>query len=303
MFDPNELMKRYKELNNVPKTASEFGIHRSAVYRWINKARCKTGYIRHICLTRKSRAPKQKRTPILPISERIAVEETRIQTGWCAQKITGYLQAKKEVDTSRGFSTIYRFLKRKGMINEEGYHRRPRFQNTKHMHLKNATTLGKLQFDVKYVTPELSGLTHTVFKYAAIDIFSRFKQGIILPALDIQHAIIALQAILKSFPFKPDFIQTDNGLEFQSRFRIFCKDQGMKHHFIHKSTPNENAVIERSFRTDEEEFYFRLKSPPKDLFELNLWYQQYLQEYNNVRPHLGINLKTPRQIVANVVTQ
>jgi predicted RNA-binding protein with RPS1 domain len=45
--------------------------------------------------------------------------------------------------------TIHRFLKRVGLINEDGYHRRPRFQNTIHMHAKNVTTVGYLQMDVK----------------------------------------------------------------------------------------------------------------------------------------------------------
>jgi len=31
-----------------------------------------------------------------------------------------------------------------------------------------------------------------------------------------------------------------------------CLDMNLKHHMIHKSSPNENALIERSFRTDEE---------------------------------------------------
>jgi hypothetical protein len=33
---------------------------------------------------------------------------------------------------------------------------------------------------------------------------------------------------------------------------------GWDHHYIHKSAPNENAVIERSFRSDEEEFFWRM---------------------------------------------
>lgn len=99
-------------------------------------------------------------------------------------------------------------------------------------------------------------------------------------------------------PFLPDFIQTDNGLEFQKRFQQFCeKEYKLKYHYIHKSNPNENAVIERSFRTDEDEFFFRLEERPKDIIQLNLLYQEYIKEYNEERPHLSLDLKTPIDIV------
>ena len=80
---------------------------------------------------------------------------------------------------------------------------------------------------------------------------------------------------------------------------------GVKYHYIHKSTPNENALIERSFRTDEEEFFFRLDKRPQHYDELRDLFASYLHDYNHERPHHGIDLKTPYQVikdhVANVV--
>jgi len=111
----------------------------------------------------------------------------------------------------------------------------------------------------------------------------------------------ALLEIIPRLPFKPIFIQTDNGLEFQKRFNEMLESMKIKHHFIHKSTLNENAVIERSFRTDEEEFYFRIKTRPKHYDELRDLYREYLRYYNHERLHMGIAFKTPAQIVAEVV--
>ncbi len=70
---------------------------------------------------------------------------------------------------------------------------------------------------------------------------------------------------------------------------------------IHKNTPNENALIERSFRTDEEEFFFWLDKAPQNYDELRNWFATWLHEYNYERPHLGIHLKTPYEVVANVL--
>lgn len=162
------------------------------------------------------------------------------------------------------------------------------------MYVKNSLVPGKLQMDVKYVTPELSGLVHTAYLYAVMDIWSRYKQGVILPLLDQRLAIEALRQMVPLLPFKPDFIQTDNGLEFQAAFKEFVTGElGWAHHHIHKSSPNENAVIERSFRTDEEEFFWKLEEPVTDLLALNGAYQGYLKYYNEERRHLGIGVISP----------
>lgn len=207
-----------------------------------------------------------------------------------------------KLDLPMSWRTVHRFLAQKGLMREYGYHRRPKFQDTVHMHAKNTRTIGYLQMDVKYVTPELSGLPWTCFEYAVIDIFSRYKEAVILNHLDQDGSMATLLEILPKLPFKPVFIQTDNGLEFQERFHELCTTMGLKHHFIHKNTPNENALIERSFRTDEEEFFFRLEQAPQQYDELRDWFAAWLHDYNYERPHLGIELKTPYQVVANVLS-
>jgi transposase InsO family protein len=191
------------------------------------------------------------------------------------------------------WTTIHRVLKNKNCVLPQVNHRRPRLQPTTHMHARNATAPGKLQMDVKYVTPQLSGLPHTVYLYAVMDIFSRYKQGVILPVLDQEHAIAALRHMLPQLPFAPDFIQTDNGLEFQAAFHEFVTQLGWHHHYLHKSAPNENGVIERSFRTDEEEFFFFRYRRARSINDLNLQYQLYMHEYNEERPHLSLNMLTP----------
>ena len=274
------------------------GIHRTTVYRWVKRAqknsRERFGSLSYRYLRRRSTRPHTTRG-VLSFDQQSAIIQVRKETGFAAVKIKG------ELGLAASVSTIHRFLKRKGLLNEYGNHRRPHYQKTTHMHLKNTTTIGKLQMDVKYITPELSGLPYTCFEYAVIDIYSRYKDAVILNHLDQDGAILALIEILKRLPFTPDFIQTDNGLEFQGRFHKYCEERGLIHHLIHKSTPNENAVIERAFRTDEEEFFFRMENPPRDYDELRSMFSTFLHYYNYKRIHLGINLKTPYQVVANLL--
>ena len=197
-------------------------------------------------------------------------------------------------------STIHRWLRINGLVTVGVNHRRPRQQPTRHMHVKNALIPGKLQMDVKYVTPQLSGLRRTVYLYAILDIFSRYKVGIILPTLDQATAITAIKNLEPLLPFETDFIQTDNGREFQEEFHSFVTNLNWHHHYLHKSAPNENGAVERSFRTDEDEFFgFRMRRP-KSLIDLNIQYQIYLREYNTERPHLSLNMLTPIEKLQSV---
>ena len=150
-------------------------------------------------------------------------------------------------------SAIHRFLKMSGLVRLNSKPRRSLFQNDRVMQPRNCPGLGYLQMDVKHVTPELSGLPYTCYLYAAMDIYSRYKVGLILPKLDEVGALLALYHATELFPFALSYVQTDNGVEFQSRFHAKCTELGLEHFYINKSSPNENAAIKRSFRTDEEE--------------------------------------------------
>lgn len=293
---PYLIIRTFKKIGSVIDAAKILGIHRSTVYRWLSKARSIHSRLElsEKGLVRKSTKPHTIHTVINRKAE-FDIIRVREETGYAAVKIKGELKLKT------GINTIHRFLARKGLLNEYGNHIRPRYQETTHMHLKNTKTIGFLQMDVKYITPELSGLPYTCFEYAVVDIFSRYKEAVILNHLDQDGSISAFLEMLPKLPFKPVFIQTDNGLEFQERFRKLLTDLKFKHHYVHKKTPNENALIERTFRTDEEEFFFRMKQVPKHYDELRDMFADWLYRYNYKRIHLGINLRTPYEVVANVL--
>lgn len=249
-----------------------------------------------VSLTRKSTRPKTiKRAFGFELERKIV--NLRQVTGYDCRKLAYQVGQTTGVKVSG--SSIYRLFKSKypGLLRETINFRRPKFQNGTHMRPANTTAPGYLQIDTKYVTSELSGLPYTTYEYGCIDIYSRYKLALILPILDEAGIILTLKWVLKEAPFKVVSVQTDNGLEFQSGFHAFCDQQQISHYHIHKSTPNENAVIERSFRIDQEEFFFRLDTTPKDINELNNWFQKYLIKYNQDRPHFSLNFKTPAQVL------
>lgn len=292
-IDPKLIIAVLKRNDDrIRQTAQELCISPGTVRLW--RKRASTGDLRFARrystrnLARHSTAPKRRPCRALTTRDQDLILSMRSAHGFGAVKLTAYL------GLSCHPKTVERFLASRGLLASGKTYRRPKYQQTTHMHARNATHPGKLQMDVKVVTPELSGLVHTSYLYAVMDIYSRYKQGLVLPLLDQRLAIQALQYLIPDLPFTPDFIQTDNGLEFQTAFHEYVTSLGWDHHYIHKSSPNENAVIERSFRTDEEEFFWRAE-PSIDLTQLNLQYQTYINFYNSERPHFGLNLKTPLQ--------
>ncbi len=86
-------------------------------------------------------------------------------------------------------------------------------------------------------------------------------------------------------------IQTDHGPEFGKWF----VEQVKRHHrYTRIGKPNDNAHIERFNRTLQEEC---LDSILRNVDIINCALQKYLKYYNEQRLHLGIELKTPIQMV------
>jgi putative transposase len=285
-----QIIVTFKSTNNVSQTASLLGISRPTVYRWIKRGRRLSGTISWHLLERKSTKPKAIHHKIIsPLALKILSAKQAKHFG--AKKLKRYLKL------SLSASAIHRFLKRKNLVAKQVRFRRPLFQNGKAMRPSNTFDLGYLQMDTKHVTPELSGLPFTVYEYAAIDIASRYKLAVILPDISPESARMAIEYFLKWFPFRVIYVQTDNGLEFQGEFETFCQNHHLDHYFIHKNSPNENAVIERSFKTDQDEFYYWLEKAPQHLGELNEWLQKFIQDYNTDRPHQSLDYKTPLEFV------
>lgn len=286
-----DIILSYKRTGNYVLTAKELSISKWTVKRWVKKGKTLSWrYIKWKGLVRKSTKPHTIHHVISPTLESEIVN-FREQEHQGARKIHHMIG---RVVSSR---TIHRLLRRKNLVRIQPNYLRPLFQNGRAMRPSNTKELGYLQMDTKHVTPELSGLPFTVYEYAAIDIVSRYKQAILFPDISSDSASLALQNFLKWFPFEVSYVQTDNGLEFQAEFQKLCIEKNIKHYFIHKNSPNENAVVERAFKTDQDEFYYWLKREPQHIGELNEWLQEFIIKYNTKRYHQALGYKRPIEIV------
>lgn len=95
-------------------------------------------------------------------------------------------------------------------------------------------------------------------------------------------------------------IQTDNGHEFQIEFEACLKSLGIKlqHTWIH--TPEQNGVVERSHRTDEEEFYQETEIDYTNLEDVNQKLKVWLEYYNTKRLQFSLNYQTPEEYLNRI---
>ena len=92
----------------------------------------------------------------------------------------------------------------------------------------------------------------------------------------------------------PNAIRTDNGPEFTSNdFELWCKELGIQLQFIQPGKPMQNGYVERFNRLYREailDAYLFF-----DLEEVRQLTQEWMEEYNERRPHEGLNNLTPEE--------
>ncbi len=149
-----------------------------------------------------------------------------------------------------------------------------------------------IQVDVKFVSlKDLEGKKVRRFQYTAIDDATRVRALRIYPKHNQKCAMDFIDYVVEKFPFRIHTIRTDRGHEFQAKFHWHVEDRGMQHVYIKPRFPQLNGKVERSHRTDKDEFYQLLTYT--DDVDLNDKLKAWEQFYNFDRPHSAFDGKTP----------
>lgn len=173
--------------------------------------------------------------------------------------------------------TIYRILRERRMPRVSQKRYRPGPSKRREIRIPGQS----VQVDVKHVKMT-SG---RVYQFTAIDEATRYRVLKIYDHNSIRSAIDFVEELRKRLPVAIQTIRTDNGSEFGTDFTWHLNDLGIRHKHIPPGCPEANGKVERSHRTDEDEFYRRFTfSSPSQLRELLRGWER---EYNERRPHLA----------------
>ena len=126
---------------------------------------------------------------------------------------------------------------------------------------------------------------------AATDDATRIRALKIYPRHNQANAIVVVDHVLETFPFRVQSIRTDRGHEFQAKFHWHVEDKGIRRVYINPRSPQLNGKVERSHRTDQEEFYPLLEYV--DDVDLNKKLAEWERFYNLTRPHGAFGGRTP----------
>jgi putative transposase len=93
---------------------------------------------------------------------------------------------------------------------------------------------------------------------------------------------------------KPVWIRVDNGSEFiSSTLNDWCQAHGIKLQFIQPGKPSQNGFIERFNRTFRQDILDAYTF--EDLSQVRILKEDWMDDYNNSRPHESLGGMTPVQ--------
>lgn len=275
------------------------GFSRDTLHRW------KRGYLLSGLegLKENSRAHHfHPKTTSPEIVERIRA--LRTNTHFCAAKIRIRLAKEGITMSTRG---IHRVLKREAMVRIKR-----RFPH-KDIWMPRAASLGELvEVDVAFMRKYKGSW---LYQFTAVDSCTRWRFLKIYSEQHTANALDFLKSLIASAPFRIFGIKTDNGAIFTNRYNGYykstrpfprrhvftklCQQYGITHYLIDPGKPAQNGKVERSHRTDREEFWNRVQF--RSLDELKRKQSTYVDWYNNEREHLGIGGKIPAELLTQSV--
>jgi len=291
---------------NVSKTAAILGVTRRTVYKTLQKQT--TGnlndipHIAHHVVNKTSKETEMR------------VIELKNKTNY------GPVRLKEELLTVYGISlshhTIRNIVRRNKKTIKDKKNKLHKRSPRQFVDWYSAKPFEVVQIDLKYIIDQKAltteQITHVfahdlpIYQWGALDVNSRFKLIAYSQEKTWTNGLtwfLWVTGWLRSHGVTGIIVYTvDHGMEFGGdcwykivELRKLLSGFGCKLIQNHKKCPQENAQLERSHRTDDEEFYIPkiLSIQTKEAF-----YQealQYLYYYNTQRKHSGIEGKTPYQ--------
>jgi len=284
------MIQDYKEQLPVIEIARKYRVSRPTVYRWIERYECEGAE----GLLNRSNRPRTPHPKSLKIAMVRFIRRIRTKTGYGPHRIRLILLARG-IRVSE--HAIYKVLRRYKLITK------PKNRKRKYKRVYVDTPGVDVQVDVKYLDT-IPGKPARYYQYTATDACTRIRVLRIYDDLSAYHACIFLKEVVRSLPFRVIAVRTDNGHEFTNRpferesgFSSECARLGITHKLNRPAYPQANGKVERSHRTDDEEFYRR--HPVNDPREWQMRIARWEHRYNYQRTHMALGDITPYQAWRN----
>ncbi|MFZ2523124.1 MAG: integrase core domain-containing protein [Minisyncoccia bacterium] len=258
-----------------------FGVGSSTICKWVKKAK-RYGY--HPIPTLSSRPHHHPDE----LSNELVwnIFHQRMKTKRCAEVIH---QELKNQGIVTSLSSVKRTLDRSGLLKKRSPWKRY------HPHVDRPYVLSArdlVQMDTIHL---MVSEKKRIYVFVLLDVYSRW---VYVKAYENMNSALMLEFVREaqrhaSFQFK--MLQSDHGPEFG---KWFVTQIQKNHRYTRIGKPNDNSHIERFNRTVQEEC---LDKAERNVKSLNEALEKYIRYYNTERLHMGIQFKTPTQLLTNRV--
>jgi putative transposase len=287
------VMKWYEEHGRrVRFTARHFAFSPDTISRWVRRyeERGVPG------LENRSRRPIHVRRPQTPSHVVQRILELREESPGCGrEKLHRYLLAEGITISPKSIDRVIARLKARGVLREPVRYRKIARSHLKRLRRPQDLSVQEpgalLQMDSKHI-PLPNG--KTVFQFGAIDFFTRKRVVALAPRLTSREGARFLRKVLSGFPFPVQAIQSDGGSEFLGEFSSTVSELKLTRYFNRPYYPQGNGRIERSFRTDDDEFY-HVHDLPADFGGIETALLAWNHRYESRRLHQALDYLTPNQ--------
>lgn len=272
-----DTVRMLRKGNSMRAVARYFGFAPSTVYKWSQKA-YRIGD--HPIPTQSSRPKTHSARISSSVRTKVILKRTELKR---TIEVIHYALKQEQVNIS--CSSMYRILRDAHMLKRKS----PWKRLFRQINRPEVKTLGDLvQMDTMHF---MVSEKRRIYVYALIDLYGRIGYAKAVFNISSKRNVEFLREAKKKFPFVVKCIQTDHGPEFG---KYFSQKIDIVHRHSRIRKPNDNAYIERFNRTLQEEC---LNHVVKDVYQTNKVLNKYLYHYNNTRYHLGLNFKTPNDMI------
>ena len=262
------------------KVAKYTGYVQSTIAKWCK--RDKSGGL-HEIHTQSSRPKTSPQALDRGIVE--AIIEKRVETRRCGQVIHEML---KRDGIQVSLPSVQRTLNRCGLLKKRSPWKRPH-DCTRRPKVTHSGAL--VQIDTIHIRLPTG---KKLYVYTLIDLYSRWAYAEVAPRIAAAPTIPFVDRARTKAPFHFEVIQTDHGPEFSTWFTHAMKRRRIVHRHARVRQSNDNAHIERFNRTIQEEC---LDHTANTISNFKKVIPKYLKHYNTKRLHMGINFKTPSELI------
>jgi len=273
-------VKLYEEKQDAGYVCRHCGVSRPTLRKWLNR------YIEHGIEGLKDRSKKPHRSPNkkITLNIEIIIINLRSSRNLGARRIQSELFRLHEIKLS--LASIHKVLTKHAVSPIKKLKRKNKYKR-----YSRPIPGDRIQIDTCKIAPG-------IYQYTAIDDCTRWRVLDIYKRRTASNTLEFLDKMVEEFPFPIQRIQSDRGLEFfaekvQKQFMAY----GIKFRPVKPASPHLNGKVERSQKTDLEEFYATADLTDFDKLKEELGYWQFY--YNWQRPHGALMAKLLHNVMVN----